>query len=230
MEFNIEEKLKFWEDSLKSNSSFTESDVEELKSHFFDLFDELKEIGLDEEEAFWVASKRIGNVSDIESEYNAVNNSLIQMKKYIAIFAGVLIYFLSYYFLKFSSKLILIAGLQSGVDGNIALQWMVKYLVFAHFLFILFAASIFFLEQRIIAFINRLKVTPKHALFLLIITISFAVFDTCLLPITKNIIRQGFPIAGRFYDVYFYFRFTFPLVICISFVILYLRYFKKAKF
>ncbi len=110
---------KFWEDSLKSNSSFTESDVEELKSHFFDLFDELKEIGLNEEEAFWVASKRIGNVSDIESEYNEVNNSLIQIKKTIVIFAGVLVYFLSYYFLKFSSKLILIAGLKSRVDGNI---------------------------------------------------------------------------------------------------------------
>ncbi len=60
IEFNIQEQIDRWVINIKSEPSITESDSEELKSHLLDSIDQLKDTGLNDEEAFWVASRRIG--------------------------------------------------------------------------------------------------------------------------------------------------------------------------
>ena len=219
-------KINNWVISIESA---TESDSEELKIHLLDLIDELKEAGLDDEEAFWVASKRMGNSFELEEIYSEANNAIIQMRKSIVILAGILVYFLLYYFLLFSSKLLLIILLILETDGHAAIRCVTLYLEGSHFLFILFAISIYFLENRTMAFLERINVRPKHTFFLLITVIVFGVVDTCLLPISKSMIKKGIPIGNQFYDTYFYFNYSFPLMICISFVFLYYKYFRKAR-
>lgn len=230
VEFDLQEQINNWVSSLRSVSSITESDTEELKNHLLDLIDELKDAGLDYEEAFWVASKRMGNCFELEAVYREVNSPIIQMRRSLIILAGVLAYFLIYYFLLFSSKLLLIILLITETDGYAAIRWVTRYLEGTHLLFILFAISIYFLENRTIVFIENIKMKPKHTVFLLVTAIAFGIIDTYLLPISKNIMRKGVPIENQFYDTYFYFNYSFPLVICICFVILYFKYFKKAKF
>ncbi|MDP2114361.1 MAG: permease prefix domain 1-containing protein [Bacteroidota bacterium] len=227
IEFNLQDQINNWVSSL---GSATESDSEELKSHLLDLIDELKEAGLDNEEAFWVASKRMGNCFEWEAVYREVNNPVIQMRRSLIILAGVLAYFLLYYFLLFSSKLLLIILLIFETDGQAAIRCVTLYLEAFHFIFILFALSIYFFENRTLAFIENIKLRPKHTVFLLVTAIAFCVIDTCLLPISKNMIRKGVSVEGQFYDVYFYFNYSFPLMICISFVVLYFKYFRKTKF
>jgi hypothetical protein len=227
IEFNLQDQINNWVNSLPSA---TESDAEELKIHLLYLIDELKEAGLDNEEAFWVASRRMGNCFELESAYNEANNSIIQMQKSLVILAGVLAYFLLYYFLLFSSKLLLIILLISETDGHAVIRWVTRYLEGAHFLFIIFALSIYFLENRTIRFIKNIKMRPKHMVLLLATAIGFGIIDTYLLPISKNIMRKGAPIESQFYNIYFYFKYSFPLMICISFVVLYFKYFRKAKF
>jgi hypothetical protein len=229
-EFDLQEQINNWVISLRSVSSLTESDSEELKYHFLDLLDELKAIGLDDEEAFWVASKRMGNSFDWEAAYREVNNPIIQMRTSLIILAGVLAYFLLYYFLLFSSKLLLISLLASGSDGSIAIQWATRYLAGSHVLFIIFAISIYFLENRTVELIEKIKLRPKHTVYLLVTAITLGILDTCLRPISRNMIREVGFIEGRFYDINFYFNYSFPLMICTCFVILYFKYFRKAKF
>lgn len=230
IEFDLQEQINNWVSSLRSVSSITESDTEELKNHLLDLIDELKEAGLDYEEAFWVASKRMGNCFEWEAVYREVNSPVIQMRRSLIILSGVLAYFLLYYFLLFSSKLLLIILLISATDGYAAIRWVTRYLEGAHLMFILFAMSIYLLENRTVSFIENIKMRPRYTVFLLVTAIAFGVIDTCLLPISKNMMRKGVPVEGQFYDIYFYFDYSFPLMICISFVVLYFKYFRKAKF
>ena len=230
IKFNLQVQINAWVEHLKSEPSITESDRVELQSHFLDIIDGLTEVGLDEEEAFLIASRRMGSLVDWDEDYKEVNNSIIQMRKPLIILAGVLIYFLFYFLIKFSSKLIFIVLLLNDIDGYIAVRWVFRYLVGTHFLFVLFAVSIYLLETKTISFVENVKAKPRYAAILLFTAIGFCIADTCLLPVAKNLMRNGVHVEGQFYDIYFYFNYSFPLLICISFVILYVKYFRKTKF
>ncbi len=230
IEFNLNNHINNWFVQLKSEPSITESDSEELKSHLLDMIDELRKAGLDEEEAFWVASKRMGNSFEWKVDYEEVNKPLIQMRRSLFILAGVLAYFLLYNFLLSSSKLLLIILLFFETEGQATIRWVTRYLEVSHFIFILFAISIYFLENRTIAFIENIKMRPKHTVFLLGTAIVFGIIDTYLLLISKNMMRKVGFIENQFYDIYFYLRYSFPLMICISFVILYFKYFRKVNY
>lgn len=227
IEFNLQEQINNWVNSLPSA---TVSDAEELKIHLLDLIDELKAAGLDNEEAFWVASKRMGNCFDLEAGYREVNNPIIQMRRSLFILSGVLAYFLLYYFIKFSSKLFLIVLLSNETEGYLALRWMSRYLIGVHFAFILFVASIHLLEKKTVSFIENVKMQPKHTLFLLLTTIIFGITDTCLYPLAKNLIGLDNSLRSRLIHIFIYFDYSFPLMICVSFILLYFKYYNKTRF
>ncbi len=228
-EFNLKEKTHNWKKALSNNPSVTEADVDELESHLLDLIDDLKAKDLDDEEAFWVAKKRLGSSQEWEEDYQKANNAVLQIKKSLIILAGILIYFLSFYFLKFSSKLLLISLLALKIDSHTSIKIVLSYLTGAHLFYLLFASSIYFREKKTVAFIERIKMEPRDILYLLITTIGFGIIDTCLLPISKKLIRASGPIGNQFYDINFYFNYSFPLIICLSFFFLHMKYFKQTK-
>lgn len=230
IEFNLHDQINNWVVHLKSEPSITESDSEELKSHLLDLIDEFKKTGLDEEEAFWVASKRMGSSFEWVADYEEVNKPLIQMRRSLFIFAGVLAYFLLYYFIKFSSKLLFIVLLLQKTDGYFSVNWVSRYLIGVHFVFILFLVSIFLLEKKTIHFVENVKMKPKQTMFLLLTAIFFAITDTCLYPVAKNLMGQDFSLRSRLHHVLLYFDFSFPLIICAGFIFLYFKYYRKTRF
>lgn len=95
-EFDINIHIEKWQSEIENVDSLTEGDREELKSHFLDVLDSLKALGLDDEEAFLVTKKRLGNSSDWDEDYQTVNNPLLQMRKSLVVFMGVLLYVLSF--------------------------------------------------------------------------------------------------------------------------------------
>jgi hypothetical protein len=228
-DFNLQERIVLWINDLNSKPYITEADSEELRTHLFDIIDDLKKAGLDEEEAFIIASRRLGSISDLEPNYQEVNNPVHQMRKSLIILAGVLVYFLLYFFFLSSSKLLLIGLISLEIDNITTIIWVKRYLATSHFVIIILIASIYFLENLTVKFIENINLKLWHSILLLISTIVLGISDTCLLPITKNFIRNGIPMENHFYDMYFYFNYSFPLLICSSFVILYFKYFKKTK-
>src|ERR1035437_9289519 len=116
-EFNIQEQLDHWVNRIKTEPSFTESDSEELKSHLLDSIDQLKDTGLNDEEAFLVASRRIGTTVDWEEDYSQANSQVIQMRRSVLILAGVLVYFCLYYFIESTSRLLFIILLSEDING-----------------------------------------------------------------------------------------------------------------
>ena len=92
-DFNLQEHIDHWYNQIKQNPSLTEDDLIELKTHLLDLIDKLKRSDLDDEEAFWVASKRIDISSGYDEAYQDANNELIQVRRSLIVLTGVMAYF-----------------------------------------------------------------------------------------------------------------------------------------
>ncbi len=71
--FDLELNINSWADYLRSSGKLDEEDVIELENHLREQVEELKEIGLSEDEAFLISVKRLGNVNMISEEYSKVN-------------------------------------------------------------------------------------------------------------------------------------------------------------
>jgi len=230
MDFNLKEQVDIWIKKLKSDPSITEADAEELQGHLMDLIDQLKEKGLDDDEAFLIASRRLGTTADWGDDFRIVNNPILQMRRSVIIMGGVLLYFLIYFFILSSSKLLFVFLLNKEVTGYIAVQWISRYLITMHFIFILLFTSIMILEKKVVTFIEEIKLKPKHTIVLLLATFVFAIVNSCFSPVIRNMLNNDRLFIDRFYHIYKYFDFSFPLIICLGFIVIYFKYYKIAKF
>lgn len=71
--FDLEFNITSWCDYLRSSGKLSEDDIMELENHLREQIDELTENGLNEDEAFLISVKRLGNVSLISEEYSKIN-------------------------------------------------------------------------------------------------------------------------------------------------------------
>lgn len=227
--FNIEEQVNTWAEKLKAKSSLTESDLEEIKSHFYDSIDALLEKGLNEKEAFVLAKLRMGNSYELDEAYEEANQPVIQMRRSLLILAGVLVYFMTFYFILSTSKLMLIILVKGGLSGYESIEWVSRYLVTWHFIVALFFASLFFFERKTILFIENIKLKPNRALLFLGLTGFLAAADKVLFPEVKRVLGPNVPLRDILYHSYINFEFSFPFLIGICFVVIYYRYSRKTK-
>lgn len=75
--FDLESKIKEWNDSLRNKGKFLHQDIVELESHLRDEIDSLTKKDLTEEESFIIAIKRLGNHEILSKEYGKVNTDII---------------------------------------------------------------------------------------------------------------------------------------------------------
>lgn len=86
--FNLNQSVKNHIISIQNQGSITNSDAEELSAHLFDATDSLRRLGLSEEEAFLIASKRLGNEETLTEEYSKVNPSIKMNKVWAYLIIG----------------------------------------------------------------------------------------------------------------------------------------------
>ncbi len=89
--FQLDESIEKWKIKLVNSNSFTNSDIAELESHLLDEMDSLKEKELTEEEAFYIASNRLGSVELLSSEFSKVNTKTLYLKRVMWLLAGYLL-------------------------------------------------------------------------------------------------------------------------------------------
>ena len=65
----LEERIAEWRAYLGRRQAIRAMDVEELEDHLRNLVSDLGAAGLDEEEAFLIAVKRIGDLDSLSQEY-----------------------------------------------------------------------------------------------------------------------------------------------------------------
>jgi uncharacterized membrane-anchored protein len=86
--FNLESKICEWRSIIAESSAVTHKDSDELESHLRDSFAELVIKGLNESEAFMIASLRLGSPDKISKEYRKVNGNYIWRRRALWLVVG----------------------------------------------------------------------------------------------------------------------------------------------
>lgn len=107
--FNLEKQLESWKTQFAGSDSVTAEGLEELELHLRETTASLQQNELSEEEAFLIASKRLGQPFDLDEEYGKANPALVWKKR---IFWAIIGYSASISFAHFISGL---AAIASGV-------------------------------------------------------------------------------------------------------------------
>jgi hypothetical protein len=221
--------IKRWVDQLKSVPSLTTSNSEELKNHLLDTMDNLKAAGLDDEEAFWIASRRLGDISILKDEYDEVNMPVIQMRKIILVFSGILVFFLLYSLMHLTTKLLFFVLYQINYNPAEIIRYVVIYLSAYHFIFIFCTILLYFFGKRIVTGIKKLNFKPRHTILLFAGVFCIVVINLWFQNTIREIFDPDIRTLTKYYATFDYSGYTFPLIIIICFLMLYKRYYSASS-
>ncbi len=93
--FELENAVTDWRAGLKNAGSCTNADIEELETHLREQIDHLLRCELTEEEAFLIASRRLGDTSTLTHEFQKINGGSIFTRRLFWMVAGILTYLLT---------------------------------------------------------------------------------------------------------------------------------------
>ncbi len=88
--FNVDEHIQQWRRELNNAEVCHSSDLEELEIHLRDEMEGLGDKGLSDQEAFIVASRRLGDRANLVCEFAKVNTHTIFLKRLLWVCIGVL--------------------------------------------------------------------------------------------------------------------------------------------
>ena len=90
--FELESALRDWTARFRQTEALRRSDVEELEQHVRDSLAALTTSGLSAEEAFLVATHRVGSVDQLEHEFHKVNGNQVWSHRLLWMLAGYLLF------------------------------------------------------------------------------------------------------------------------------------------
>lgn len=88
--FRLEDAIENWKLQLNQHQTMTTSDIEELQIHLLEEIDILMAAGLNQEEAFVIASRRIGSPGELACEFAKINTIAIWKNRFFWMIIGVL--------------------------------------------------------------------------------------------------------------------------------------------
>ena len=231
-EFDLQKQIGYWSRELQEHPPVGGADPEKLILQLKGQIDELVRAGLEEEEAYWIACKRVGFVSFNWDEENgqADDLSFIMARRSLLILAGVPFYFLCYYLIKSISDSFFIILRSFDVEPDMSVNWLLRYFIGTCFVFVLLMISIYRQEQRTINFIDNFRLTAKQVLGLIGTAFVLCVTETSLLPVSKRLLGGDTFIQDKFYAIIRGFDYLFPLILFSGFIILFSKYYRKTKF
>lgn len=89
--FQLEQAISDWKESCQGSESVSAAAAAELETHLRDSVSRLQASGLDEEEAFIIATRRLGSPGDIQGEYRKVHHSQVWLGRIILMLTGYLL-------------------------------------------------------------------------------------------------------------------------------------------
>ncbi len=78
--FDLERSVRDWKRNLRKQETLEDGTIADLENHLRDAFDALKSEGMQEEEAFCEASKRVGAIESLASEYGKVREYRLDLR------------------------------------------------------------------------------------------------------------------------------------------------------
>jgi len=86
--FDLNRATQHWRENLAQSPTFQSENLNELESHLRDSVAALQLRGLSAEEAFLIATRRIGKGSSLESEFGKVNGTAVWLDRFFWILIG----------------------------------------------------------------------------------------------------------------------------------------------
>lgn len=115
--FELNEALRKWRDSLKGKNTLLETDIKELESHLLEEREILKGKGLSEEEAFRIASRRLGETGELSREFSKVDGNHIWGQRLLWMAMGLLSYLLMNHLIQLTNGICVTIAAANGVKG-----------------------------------------------------------------------------------------------------------------
>lgn len=90
--FDLNEEIAGWRNELGESDAISPTELDELESHLRDSFGELQ-VQLDRpEEAFWLATRRLGSGEQLDREFSKINPNTVWARRAKWMLAGYLIF------------------------------------------------------------------------------------------------------------------------------------------
>ncbi len=115
--FDLNEQIIKWRNNLAQSETLAGSDIEELESHLREEIEQLTGLKLSDEEAFLIATHRIGTTDSLSAEYEKINSSMKFRRRLSLMIAGILAYLLATYFATSASKGFIWIAAAGGIRG-----------------------------------------------------------------------------------------------------------------
>jgi len=234
--FELKEAIENWKQKLSCSNSFTTNDIEELESHLLDEIDALKEKDLSEEEAFFVATSRLGSVDLLSSEFIKVNNKTMFFNKIVLLLGGYVVISFIQNLISIISMLITQTLVISNMDpaiGNVIdssfnsnLSFGISFIFSVIFLFILLNGRLQLLTKIQSRLKNRSN-TKKIFLFVLCVVMAF--INSMGFYIVMNLITYDNMDTLGVVSGQSNFSLVWTIIICLSFMLLSFRQYKKEQ-
>ncbi|UCF14402.1 MAG: hypothetical protein JSW59_13395, partial [Phycisphaerales bacterium] len=93
--FDLNQEILQWRSNLAGSEALDASAVNELESHLREEIESLLSLNLPEEEAFWLARRRLGGAGELAGEFAKINRSALVKNRLFWMAAGVLAYMLA---------------------------------------------------------------------------------------------------------------------------------------
>jgi hypothetical protein len=90
--FNLTQATVNWLLNLENYGDFDQEHLAELQNHLDDQIENLKHLGLSDEESFWIAAKRIGEPGLLKNEFGKVHDSNLSVKNITLMIQGILLF------------------------------------------------------------------------------------------------------------------------------------------
>jgi hypothetical protein len=77
----LDDRIQMWRETMRQREALQVDDIEELESHLRDELPRLAAAGLSEDEAFVIATGRLGQGDDLAAEFSKVNGASIWARR-----------------------------------------------------------------------------------------------------------------------------------------------------
>ncbi|WP_167604974.1 permease prefix domain 1-containing protein [Maribellus sediminis] len=229
--FNLQEAIDDWLKTNTDHLNITDDDKEEMLDHFRSTINELMKQGLSEEEAFAVAKIRFGGSDNWGDDFKQVSTDNFQVKKVITFFFGIMIYFIINLAILLFINLIYIGLNRFGVSStafNLKTTQQIFYVVYIAIPVIMFL--LFRYRDKVLPYLKSKQLSIGKLLWAFIILLVVLAGERFTYPLIRKVLEpmenwRG--ILSQYRLLQRDFQFYFPILIVISFIILYLLYRKK---
>ena len=115
--FDLNQEIIKWRNNLTQSENLGESDIDELEGHLREDVGILKGSKLSDEEAFLVATYRLGDTALLSDEYAKINRGKRFRQNVFWMITGILTYMLATHFDSAVSKECVLLAANSGITG-----------------------------------------------------------------------------------------------------------------